>query len=199
MRRLGWSGSMAMAATVTMAGMAFANPPDAVTIMASTCVGCHGADGTSRGPATPTIAGMAPETFIDAMKSFKDGSRTATIMDRIAKGFTDEETKQLADYYSKFPFGRASQKTDAQLVARGQDLHNEYCKKCHAENGKKDEDGSNILAGQWLPYLRMSIEDFTLHGRKTEKKMKAAIEKVTQQDPSGLGLEALLHFYASQK
>lgn len=197
MRSVQWAPGMAFVAVLAFAGSAAAEPPDAVTIMASTCVGCHGADGTSRGPATPTIAGMAPETFVDAMKAFKDGSRTATIMDRIAKGFTEEETKQLAEYYSKLPFGRAPQKTDAQLVAKGQDLHNEFCKKCHADNGKKDEDGSNVLAGQWLPYLRMSIEDFTLHGRKTEKKMKAALEKVTQQDAGGL--EALMQFYASQK
>jgi sulfide dehydrogenase cytochrome subunit len=188
---------LAITVSFGFAGTASAAPPDAVTLMASTCVGCHGADGTSRGPATPTIAGMAVDTFVEAMKSFKDGSRTATIMDRIAKGFTDEETKQLAEYYGKLPFGRAAQKTDAAMVSKGKQLHNEFCKKCHVDNGKKDEDGSNVLAGQWLPYLAMSIEDFTLHGRKTEKKMKAALEEVAKKDPGGL--ESLMQFYASQK
>lgn len=191
------AAGVAALAMLTLSHAASAAPPDAITLMASTCVGCHGADGTSRGPATPTIAGMAPETFIEAMVSFKDGSRTATIMDRIAKGFTEEEIKQLADYYGKLPFGRAPQKTDPSMVAKGKDLHNEFCKKCHVDNGKKDEDGSNVLAGQWLPYLHMAMEDFTVHGRKTEKKMKAALEEVAKKDPGGF--EALMQFYASQK
>lgn len=190
------AGAAALA-LVTLSSAASAAPPDAITLMASTCVGCHGQDGTSRGPATPTIAGMAPETFVEAMNAFKDGSRTATIMDRIAKGFTEEETKQLAEYYAKLPFGRAAQKTNADLVAKGKDLHNEFCKKCHVDNGKKDEDGSNILAGQWLPYLNMAMEDFTLHGRKIEKKMKAALDEVAKKDPEGFA--ALIHFYGSQK
>lgn len=174
-----------------------AAPPDAVTMMAGTCVGCHGMDGTSRGPASPTIAGMAPETFIDAMKSFQDGSRPATVMDRIAKGYTEDEIKQMAAYFAKLPFGRAPNKVDPAKVNVGKALHNEFCKKCHVDNGKKDEDGSNILAGQWLPYLQFAMEDFTSGKRKMEKKMKGQVEDVQKKDPAGL--EALMHFYASQK
>lgn len=191
-------------ATIAAAGLlalggtaASAAPPDATTMIAGTCVSCHGADGTSRGPASPTIAGMAPETFIDAMKGFKDGTRAATIMDRIAKGYSDDEFKALAVYFSKLPFGRAPNKTDPAKVKLGQELHNEFCKKCHADNGKKDEDGSNILAGQWLPYLQFAMEDFTGGKRPMEKKMKGQVEEVQKKDPNGL--EALLHFYASQK
>lgn len=174
-----------------------AAPPDAVTMMAGTCVGCHGMEGTSRGPASPTIAGMAPETFIDAMKSFQDGSRASTVMGRIAKGYTEDEIKQMAGYFAKRTFGRAPNKVDADKVKKGQALHNEFCKKCHVDNGKKDEDGSNVLAGQWLPYLQFAMEDFTGGKRKMEKKMKAQVEDVQKKDPGGL--EALMHFYASQK
>lgn len=174
-----------------------AAPPDAVTMMAGTCVGCHGMEGTSRGPASPTIAGMAPETFIDAMKSFQDGSRPATVMDRIAKGYTEDEIKQMAAYFAKRPFGRAPNKVDAAKVNTGKALHNEFCKKCHVDNGKKDEDGSNVLAGQWLPYLQFAMDDFTSGKRKMEKKMKGQVEDVQKKDPGGL--EALMHFYASQK
>lgn len=190
--------ALAAAGLLTLgATAAQAAPPDAVTMMAGTCVGCHGMNGTSLGPASPTIAGMAEDTFIDAMKSFQDGSRPATVMDRIAKGYTEDEIKQMAAYFAKLPFGRAPNKVDAAKVKVGQKLHNEFCKKCHVDNGKKDEDGSNVLAGQWLPYLQFAMDDFTSGKRKMEKKMKGQVEDVQKKDPGGL--EALMHFYASQK
>lgn len=186
-----------IAAALALASAAFAAPPDYASMMANTCVGCHGPNGASLGPATPTIAGMATDTFIEAMKGYKDGSRPATVMDRIAKGYSDDEIKQMAAYFSKKPFVRQTQKVDPAKVALGKTLHKDHCEKCHAENGRKDEDGSNILAGQWLPYLNFAMDDFTKGGREMEKKMKGAVEKVQAADPKGL--EALMHFYASQK
>lgn len=193
----GARAALAAAGLLCLGTSAHAGPPDAVTMIAGTCVGCHGAGGTSRGPASPTIAGMAEQTFVDAMKGFQDGSRPATVMDRIAKGYTEEEIKALAGYFGKLPFGRAPNQVDAEKVKAGKKLHGEFCKKCHADNGKKDEDGSNVLAGQWLPYLKFAMEDFTGGKRKMEKKMKAQVEDVQKKDPGGL--EALMNFYASQK
>jgi sulfide dehydrogenase cytochrome subunit len=182
---------------ISLGGPALAAPPDAVTMMANTCVGCHGPNGSSLGPASPTIAGMATDTFVEAMTAYKEGKRPATVMDRIAKGYSDEEIKQMATYFSKQQFVRLPQKTDPALVKAGQALHKDHCEKCHVENGRKDEDGSNILAGQWLLYLNYSMDDFTKGGREMEKKMKAQVEKVQAKDPKGI--EALNHFYASQK
>ena len=34
-----------------------------------------------------------------AMLAFRSGQRPATVMDRIAKGFTDDEIKAIADWY----------------------------------------------------------------------------------------------------
>ncbi len=189
--------ALAYAAGLSFSASAQAAPPDAIGMIAGTCVGCHGANGTSKGPASPTIAGMAVETFTEAMKDFQSGARPATVMDRIAKGYTDDEIKGLAAYFGKLPFGRAPNQVDAAKVKTGEALHNEFCKKCHADNGKKDEDGSNILAGQWLPYLNYAMQDFTAGTRKMEKKMKGQVEDVQKKDPGGL--EALMHFYASQK
>jgi sulfide dehydrogenase cytochrome subunit len=182
---------------ISLGGPALAAPPDAVTMMANTCVGCHGPNGSSLGPASPTIAGMATDTFVEAMTAYKEGKRPATVMDRIAKGYSDEEIKQMATYFSKQQFVRLPQKTDPALVKAGQALHKDHCEKCHLDNGRKDEDGSNILAGQWLLYLNYSMDDFTKGGREMEKKMKAQVEKVQAKDPKGI--EALMHFYASQK
>jgi sulfide dehydrogenase cytochrome subunit len=35
------------------------------------------------------------------MKAFKSGERPATLMDRIAKGYTDEEIEAMAKYFAE--------------------------------------------------------------------------------------------------
>jgi sulfide dehydrogenase cytochrome subunit len=38
--------------------------------------------------------------IVDALRAFRTGQRPSTVMDRIAKGFTEDEIKQLAAYFS---------------------------------------------------------------------------------------------------
>jgi sulfide dehydrogenase cytochrome subunit len=66
-------------------------------MLSNTCAGCHGTNGASGGPATPTIAGLEEEYFVDVMNQFKSGERYSTIMGHIAKGYTDDEIKKMAD------------------------------------------------------------------------------------------------------
>ncbi len=67
--------------------------------LANTCFSCHGTDGRSAGD-MPTLAGKS-ETFItEKLKAFKSGSLDATIMIRIAKGFSDQEIAALAKFFS---------------------------------------------------------------------------------------------------
>jgi cytochrome c553 len=53
----------------------------------------------SRGP-IPGLAGVPPGHIVAAMAAFRTGERPATVMDRIAKGFSDEETRAIADWLS---------------------------------------------------------------------------------------------------
>lgn len=169
------------------------NPP----LVASTCVGCHGMGGSSVGPATPTIAGISVDTFVEAMQAYQKDERPSTIMGRIAKGYTEKELKVMADYFSQQNFVRYTQEVDAERVKRGAKLHDEYCEKCHEEQGYIDEDGSAILAGQWLPYLQFSLADFHSGERDMSKKMRKRMEKMVKKQGEG-SLEDVAHFYASQ-
>jgi len=99
--------SLAMAATVTL--FAFAPSPsraaDAQALyvkgLAATCANCHGTAGKAQKDATvPGLAGLKAEYIVEQMQAFKSGARTATIMHQIAKGFNDEQVKQLADYFA---------------------------------------------------------------------------------------------------
>jgi sulfide dehydrogenase cytochrome subunit len=49
----------------------------------------------------PKIAGYGRDLFIAQWAAFRKKERPATMMDRIAKGYTDAEVAQLADYFSK--------------------------------------------------------------------------------------------------
>jgi cytochrome c553 len=73
--------------------MAAEGPPGA-----SSCSGCHP---VSRSVDTPVkrLIGQKPADIVAAVQEFRSGQRPATIMDRIAKGFTDDEIKAIAEWY----------------------------------------------------------------------------------------------------
>jgi len=65
-----------------------------------TCNGCHGTDGVSKGFAA-SLKGRPADYLEQTMKDYKAGKRPGTtIMDRIAKGYTDEELAAVALYFS---------------------------------------------------------------------------------------------------
>ena len=186
-----------IACSAVVGGVAFAATPSA-SMLGNTCAGCHGTNGNSNGPATPTIAGISSEYFIETMEAYKSGDRPSTIMTRIAKGYTEEEIKLMADFFAKQPFVRQPQAVDAKMAKRGKKLHDKYCEKCHEDGGRSTEDDAGILAGQWKPYLRYTMEDFTSGSREMEKKMKKRLDQLVDKKGDA-GLEQLFHYYASQK
>ena len=61
---------------------------------AASCTGCHS---TARGEAAiPSLRGRAAEEVAAALREYREGLRPATIMDRLAKGFSEEESRAIA-------------------------------------------------------------------------------------------------------
>ena len=65
---------------------------------ASSCSGCHAASTTIETPVLP-LGGRNPGDIVAAMLAFRSGQRPASVMDRIAKGFSDDEIKAIAAWY----------------------------------------------------------------------------------------------------
>jgi cytochrome subunit of sulfide dehydrogenase len=84
---LAWSG------IATAAGVANA-PPGALS-----CSGCHASAASVETP-VPRLAGRDANAVVAAMQAFRAGQMPATVMDRIAKGFTDEEIQAIAAWYA---------------------------------------------------------------------------------------------------
>jgi sulfide dehydrogenase cytochrome subunit len=186
-----------LACGFALSGSVFAGTPSA-EMLSYTCAGCHGGGGVSEGPAIPSLAGMSTEYFTEAMQEYKNGERPATIMGRIAKGYSEEESKLMAGYFAKQKFVAAKQSSDAGLAKKGAKLHDKYCEKCHAEGGTSAEDDAGILAGQWTPYLQYTMEDYISGKREMTKKMKKKVKKL-QKKEGDAGMTALYNFYSSAK
>jgi cytochrome c553 len=92
------TSSLFIAATV-LAWAGAASAADAPPVGASSCSGCHPSGKSVTTPVSRLIGRDAAQ-IVTAMAEFKSGKRTTTIMDRIAKGFTEDETKAIADWYA---------------------------------------------------------------------------------------------------
>jgi cytochrome c553 len=64
---------------------------------AASCSGCHPRNPKVQTP-VPPLAGRKADDIVAAMQAFRAGQKPATVMDRIAKGFSDAETRAIADW-----------------------------------------------------------------------------------------------------
>lgn len=69
---------------------------------ASSCSGCHGAGPVWSAQARiPPVAGRPAADIAAAMAEYRAGTRDATVMGRIAKGFTEDETRAIAAWLER--------------------------------------------------------------------------------------------------
>lgn len=82
---------------------AHAQDSPAARSLAATCAACHGTDGRSATKEVVALAGLPREHIASRMRAFRDGTRPATIMHQIAKGYSDQQIDLMADYFSRRP------------------------------------------------------------------------------------------------
>ena len=96
------------AAALALAALATGAPIAGVTVAlaasepppgAASCSGCHPA-GFVDTP-IPRLTARPAAEIIEQMQAFKSGARKATVMDRIAKGYSDAEVAAIAAWYAE--------------------------------------------------------------------------------------------------
>lgn len=68
-------------------------------IVAEGCIACHGPGGRGSGT-VPPLAGRDAADLTAAMAAFRANERPATIMNRIARGYTEAEIAAAAAYFA---------------------------------------------------------------------------------------------------
>ena len=72
--------------------------------LAASCGQCHGTEGHAiEAAALPGLAGLPASYLVEQMSSFKSGTRPATVMQQIARGYSDAQIDQLARYFAAQP------------------------------------------------------------------------------------------------
>jgi cytochrome subunit of sulfide dehydrogenase len=99
------STSQAMVAAALFAATGATLAQDAAALrqqaLAATCANCHGTQGRAvEGAAVPGLAGMPAVYLVEQMKAFKAGTRPATVMHQLAKGYSDAQIDQIAAYFA---------------------------------------------------------------------------------------------------
>jgi cytochrome subunit of sulfide dehydrogenase len=75
----------------SLPALAASEPPPG----AASCSGCH-ASGAAAASSVSRLYGRDAGDIMTAMAGFRDGSAPATVMNRIAKGFSDDELRAIA-------------------------------------------------------------------------------------------------------
>ena len=90
-----WLGKLAAAMLIAVPALALGDAPPG----AASCLGCHPA-AADDGP-VPALAKLPVGQIVTALQAYRSGTRPATVMDRIAKGFSDEEIDAIAQWYAR--------------------------------------------------------------------------------------------------
>src|SRR5450631_319569 len=152
------------------------------------CAGCHGPDGVSGNPTTPSLAGQDAQYVASALQAYKQGARSDETMKGLAAALDDGAVKNLAAFYaSKEPKPPNVRKplTAEEWAQR--------CDRCHGNNGNSADPRLPALAAQRLDYLEKVLQDYRTGARKSPQ-MAAMSDVLTDQDITNVAA-----YYARQK
>ena len=140
----------------------FEAPPEPARLL---CARCHGADGTGRGGAFPSLAGQRTDYLHAALRGFRDRSRHSATMSEIAARLTEADMRALASYYEQLP-GRTPPPAEPDAASRGAIVATRgiperdipACVECHGPSDVPKNPAYPRLAGQHAPYLAQQLE-----------------------------------------
>jgi cytochrome c553 len=125
-----------------------------------TCTGCHGIDGRSALPETPSLAGQRAGYLTVQLFLFRENLRPGTVMTPFAQGLSDAELEQLSEHFAALQLPPPQDDPDPQAYPRGAASAREHrCGSCHlADFGGQGQ--VPRLAGQREDYLAKALRDY---------------------------------------
>ena len=158
------------------------------------CTGCHGDEGVSNMPLTPSLAGE-PDDFIQwQLVYFRNGTRKSEVMGPIAEALSNEEIRNLGAYYASLPPPKPGPATAADAPAQGgaRLAMQRRCISCHGDDYAGVGPAAR-LAGQREDVLLKALREFKA-GTRVGSGVASMADVV--YDLSDADMQALAHFMA---
>jgi len=196
---------------------------DAGKAKSAVCASCHGSTGVSAIEMYPNLAGQNEAYIVSQLQAFKNGSRMAPMMAPMAAGLSEQDMKDLAAYFSSFPWGGVKEK--AAIVEESVSatttagvkvdinktivFHNggdpvlgqtkaATCAACHGADGNSLIPMYPKLAGQGAGYIAKQLANFKSGASSESGRVNALMNGMSaglsEKDMADLGA-----FYSSQK
>jgi cytochrome c553 len=131
-----------------------------------TCFACHGENGTSQLPETPSLGAQPAFYATVQLVLFRDRLRVSEPMNEMTKGLSDTDLQKGADIISKLPPPQPVADTpDAGRTERGRALAEQHrCNFCHQSDYAGRENVPR-LAGQREDYLLKALRGYKDNSR----------------------------------
>ncbi len=176
-------------ASTAAADIKHSSPYEKGKALAAPCAKCHGEDGNSNIPGTPSLAGQQPHYLVAAIQEYHQGDRAKGVMTSSLRDSGKLELESMALYFAtQTPVKRAA-------AARGDAAAGEpasaMCGGCHGAHGVSVDAATPSLAGQDAEYLVKATKAY----RTTRKNWGM------QRYVAGLGdkdIDNIAAYYASQ-
>jgi cytochrome c553 len=163
--------------------------------LAEGCAACHGAEGVSEMPMTPSLAGQPDEYVQWQLVYFRSGARKSEIMVPVAESLSNEEIRNLGAYYASLPPPKPQTQPDA-LAQAGEKLAVEHrCRSCHSD------DYNGFRAAARLSGQREDVLLKALHEYKSGTRIGSGVASMADVtfDLSDSDMQALAHYMASRR
>jgi cytochrome c553 len=182
------------AALIAFGGRAGAADVAAGKALAEACAPCHGADGVSQTPLTPSLAGQ-PDEFVQwQLVYYRSGARKNEVMQPIGEALSNEEIRNLGAYYASLPPPKPAVPPDA-LAQRGEELVTQRrCRSCHSE------DYNGFRAAARLSSQREDVLLKALRDYKSGQRVGSGVASMADVmfELNDADMQALSHYLAAR-
>jgi cytochrome c553 len=158
--------------------------------VAEACASCHGADGNSKLPGTPSLAAQQPIYFVAATQEYLTGARESAPMDPMLRKMSRLDIESAALFFaSQTPAQRSAPPVGDAAAGEPKTA---VCGGCHGSHGVSTDAATPSLAGQDPQYLTHAIKAY----RTTRKHalMSRLVSNLSDQD-----IDNIVVFYVTQK
>jgi cytochrome c553 len=126
------------------------------------CLACHGPEGQSLTPGTPSLGGQPSFFVIAQLFLFRRGGRTSAAMSEAARTLSDDDLRAFGAWASKLPAPRPpADAPDAGRLERGRRLTLRHpCGVCH---------NPDFSGREQMPRLAHQREDYLLEAMRQYK------------------------------